>query len=183
MLKSRFADKYVAGQDTPPPPPLPPPVRATAQSRIAFNTVERDCSAADMLLAPGKTSNVGEDEKSPIRLYGLATQLPNTKLSNDLQHDVILPMLAPLTDVFRCTWGARVAPDGAPGRSCLQDKVQVDCNHSSEVRPATCAGLLEGQGYFLRGSCRRGLLQPSPQMASGSVGLAHGRRIALPLTE
>ena len=39
---------------SPPPPPLPPPVRATAQSRIALDTDERDCSAADMLLAPGK---------------------------------------------------------------------------------------------------------------------------------
>ena len=75
MLKSRFADKYVTA-----------PVRATAQSRIALDIVERDCSAADML------PNAGPAEHP---------------------------------DVFRCTWGALVAPDGAPGRSCLQDKVQV----------------------------------------------------------
>ncbi|CAE7434487.1 unnamed protein product [Symbiodinium natans] len=143
MLKSRFADKYVTGHDTPPPPP----VRATAQSRIALDTVERDCSAADMLLAPGKTSNVGEDEKSPIRLYGLATQLPNTKLSNGLQHDAILPMLAPLSTLMSFdAHGVPLWPQtGRRAGLVYRTRCRLGhCNHSSEVRPATCAGLLEG---------------------------------------
>ena len=130
-----------------PSPPLPPPVRATAQSRIALDTVERDCSAADMLLAPGKTSNVGEDEKSPIRLYGLATQLPNTKLSNGLQHDVILPMLAPLSTLMSFdAHGVPLWPQtGRRAGLVYRTRCRLGhCNHSSEVRPATCAGLLEG---------------------------------------
>ena len=160
MLKSRFADKYVTGHDTPPPPP--PPVRATAQSRIALDTVERDRSAADMLLAPGKTSNVGEDEKSPIRLHGLATQLPNTKLSNGLQHDVILPTLAPLSTLMSFdAHGAPLWPQtGRRAGLVYRTRCRLGhCNHSSEVRPATCAGLLEGDAGPN--------MSPTPRLAVG----------------
>ena len=158
MLKSRFADKYVTGHDTPPPPP--PQLELQPIHVLLWILLKRDCSAADMLLAPGKTSNVGEDEKFPIRLYGLATQLPNAKLSNGLQHDVILPMLAPLSTLMSFdAHGVPLWPQTGR-RAGLVYKVRVGAlHHSSEVRPATCAGLLEGDAGLN--------MSPTPRLAAG----------------
>ena len=115
-----------------------------------------------MLLAPGKTSNVGEDEKSPIRLYGLATQLPNAKLSNGLQHDVILPILAPLSTLMSFdAHGVPLWPQtGRRAGLVYRTRCRLGhCNHSSEVRPATCAGLLEGDAGPN--------MSPTPRLAVG----------------
>ena len=155
MLKSRFADKYVTGHDTPlPPPSPPPPVRATAQSSIALDNVKGIAAQLTYCLLPGKRQTLVRDEGSPIRLYGLATQLPNTKLSNGLQHDLFLPMLVPLSTLMSF--------DAAGRRAGLAYRTRCrlgHCNHSSEVRPATCAGLLEGDAGLN--------MSPTPRLAAG----------------
>ena len=77
---------------------------------------------------------------------GLATLLPNTQLSNGLQRDVILPMLAlPSTPMSFDEHGVPLWPQtGRRAGLVYRTRCRLGhCNHSS-VRPAPCAGLLEG---------------------------------------
>ena len=152
LLRDTHAQKPLRRQvrDWPRHAPSPPQF----ELRIALDTVERDCSAADMLLAPGKTSNVGEDEKSPIRLYGLAAQLPNTKLSNGLQHDVILPMLAPLSTLVSL-WPRRGAgPVLSTGQGAGWDTATTVLNAGPNMSPtpSLAAGCESRDSLLWRGA-------------------------------